>query len=319
MHTTHPPTLSYARDLYGAWLENSRDLSPHTVRAYTTDVSALVDALGPSTALSTLDARAVRSFLELQRSSGLRSSSVRRRAAGIRGFCGFLKRETLTTDDPWPAERLEFHRSRHLPRAVPADELGKLLSYLWCQVSIGDDSHDRPPITNPHGATTLLGCGLMLGTGMRVGELVSLRTHDVDLGSRQIRVLGKGRRERIVYLSDDWLTGMADSYLATRPHLGVSHDQFLFGRSLAPLTASSMRDRLAQAAQIAGVRHITPHMLRHSAATQLVESGVNIRLIQRLLGHASLTTTEIYTHVTDEALRQAVASAGVVSRCLERR
>ncbi len=170
-------------------------------------------------------------------------------------------------------------------------------------------------LTRPFETTTLLGTALMVSTGLRVGELVAFRTTDIDTTNRTIQVMGKGRRERIVYLTDEWLTRLASAYQLTRQHLGTTHDRFLLNAHGAPLTTSTMRARLAKAGRGAGLQqHVTPHMLRHSAATQLIESGVNIRFVQRLLGHASLTTTEIYTHVTDQALRDAVLTAGVLDR-----
>ena len=108
-------------------------------------------------------------------------------------------------------------------------------------------------------------------------------------------------------------------YLETRAGLPVAHSNLLFNRHYGPLTAPAMRSRLAKAAGHAGLSaRVTPHMLRHSAATQLIEAGVDIRYIQRLLGHASLSTTEIYTHVSDQALRRVVSDADVLGRLSSR-
>jgi integrase/recombinase XerD len=153
----------------------------------------------------------------------------------------------------------------------------------------------------------------MVGTGIRVHEVVGIRCRDLDLPERSLRVLGKGRRERHVYLTNDWIAGLTDRYLATRRLLGVQSPMLLFYSRGAPMSASTMRSRLAKAAEVAGLNErVKPHMLRHTAATQLIEAGVDIRFIQRLLGHASLTTTEIYTHVSDRALRRVVSDADVL-------
>ena len=143
----------------------------------------------------------------------------------------------------------------------------------------------------------------MLTTGVRVGELVAIRVEDVDLSNQSIYVIGKGRRERIVYLPSVWLRDLIAAYLLTREASQVGHEHLLFSSPLSPLSTVWVRSRLATAASAAGIRRVTPHMLRHSAATQLIESGVDIRFVQRLLGHASLSTTEIYTHITNDALR----------------
>lgn len=170
-------------------------------------------------------------------------------------------------------------------------------------------------LRNPHEATTLLAVALMLATGVRVQEVVGIRCSDIDVGSRSLRLVGKGRREREVYLTNAWVTGLTRCYLAVRHELEISHPHLLVNRRFARLTPPAMRARLARAADEGGLLcRVTPHMLRHSAATQLMEAGVDIRYIQRLLGHASLSTTEIYTHVSNAALRRVVSEADVLGR-----
>jgi site-specific recombinase XerD len=160
----------------------------------------------------------------------------------------------------------------------------------------------------------------MIATGVRVNEVVSIRCQDIDLSGRRLRIVGKGRRERQVFLTNDWIESLTAAYLRTRAALAVEHAQLLFNRRRDPLTTAAMRSRLAAAASDAGIgARVTPHMLRHTAATQLIEAGVDIRYIQRLLGHASLSTTEIYTHVSDPALLQVVSDADVLGRRLHTR
>jgi integrase/recombinase XerD len=159
----------------------------------------------------------------------------------------------------------------------------------------------------------------MLATGLRVSELVGIRCLDLDSASSSICISGKGSRERTVFVPDHWTLDLLTVYLDVRAGLGIQHPYLLFNRLGEPMTTAAMRSRLAKAATEAGLqRRVTPHMLRHSAATQLIESGVDIRYVQRLLGHASLSTTEIYTHVTDVALRRVVTEANVLDRCLTR-
>jgi integrase/recombinase XerD len=165
----------------------------------------------------------------------------------------------------------------------------------------------------PHETTTLLGVALMVATGVRVNELVSIRCENIDVIRRTVRILGKGSRERQVFLTNDWLTDLTRDYLSVRLRLGVQHDRLLFNRHLAPLTPPAMRARLATITSSASLgARVTPHMLRHTAATRLIEAGVDIRLIQTLLGHASLSTTEIYTHVSNTALQRVLADADVL-------
>ena len=180
---------------------------------------------------------------------------------------------------------------------------------------VGGDSEAKSIRDHPHEGTTLLAVSLMVATGVRVHEVVGIKCRDIDVTGRTIRLLGKGRRERRVYLTNDWITTLTADYLEARATFAPSHPFLLFNLHFDPLTPSAMRSRLAKVAAAAGLpNHVTPHMLRHTAATQLIEAGVDIRYIQRLLGHASLSTTEIYTHVSDEALKRAVSDADVLGR-----
>jgi integrase/recombinase XerD len=155
----------------------------------------------------------------------------------------------------------------------------------------------------------------MVATGIRVNESASIKCRDIDLPGRALRLVGKGRRERQVFLTNDWIAGLTGAYIEARSSLDLDHPHLLFNLRYEPLTPPAMRSRLAKAARAAGLdTHVTPHMLRHTAATQLIEAGVDIRYIQRLLGHASLSTTEIYTHVSDQALKRVVSDADVLGR-----
>lgn len=311
-----PCTLSEAHGRYLVWLRENRDLSAHTVRAYDSDITSLRRTLGDQVAVAELDGGHVQAFFEDQRSRGLCVATLRRRGAGLRSFFGFLRAHDLLLADPWTEAAIAFRRPRNLPRAVSAPDIARLLDHLRAQAQVGDGLMADQPLTRAPDATMLLAVALMLTTGMRVGELVGVRVDDIDLVGQSIYVIGKGRRERVVYLPSPWLRSFVAAYLLTREAHRVGHDQVLFSSSVAPVTTAWVRARLAAAAEAAGVRRVTPHMLRHSAATQLIESGVDIRFVQRLLGHASLSTTEIYTHVTDEALRRAMTSADVLGRTL---
>jgi site-specific recombinase XerD len=307
--------VRHAREQYVRWLLVTRDLSPHTIRAYDGDIAAFERYLGIRAFVRQIDRDRLVAFMEHQRAAGLSPSSIRRRASGVRGFCRWLLSRRLLKADPWVGTTIALGRSRKLPRFVPAHELDRLL--LWLRRTAAVEGADRrnEVLERPHDATTLLAVALMVATGARVTEVVSIRCQDIDLPSRGMRILGKGRRERQVFLTNDWIKDLTCTYLTTRASLGVEHPELLFNWRYEPLTAAAMRSRLVKAASDAGLgARVTPHMLRHTAATQLIEAGVDIRYIQRLLGHASLTTTEIYTHVSDRALRRVVSDADVLGR-----
>jgi site-specific recombinase XerD len=309
--------VNQARQRYIHWLLVARDLSPHTIRAYDGDIVALQRHLGRGPVVAQIDSEGIAAFIERQRTAGLCAASIKRRASCVRGFCRWLVAEQLLEQDPSVGAVIAGRRTRRLPRIVPAHELHRLLRSLIRQAGINESSVQLKVLKRPNEATTLLAVALMLVTGIRVHELVGLRCQDIDVTARSLRLLGKGRRERQVFLANDWIAGLTHAYIRTRMKLAVAHSCLLFNSRGGPLSTASVRSRLATAVQAADLRvKVTPHMLRHTAATQLIEAGVDIRYIQRLLGHASLSTTEIYTHVSDRALKRVVVDADVLGRLL---
>jgi site-specific recombinase XerD len=314
--------ISKARTRYVRWLLVTRDLSPHTIRAYDGDLSSFERYLGPRVDVGEIARDNLISFLEGQKDAGLSPASLRRRASALRGFCRWMLSQDLVEADPWSGTSVALGRSRKLPRVLPTHELDRLLGFLKLAAGADVESAGDPNLVRkrPHESTTLLAVALMVATGVRVNEVVGIRCQDIDLPGRTMRLIGKGRRERQVFLTNDWITGFTGAYIDARSTIDPQHPRLLFNLHYDPLTPPAMRSRLAKAASAAGLgRRVTPHMLRHTAATQLIEAGVDIRYIQRLLGHASLSTTEIYTHVSDRALRRVVSDADVLGRFVQAR
>ncbi|MDQ3741369.1 MAG: tyrosine-type recombinase/integrase [Actinomycetota bacterium] len=308
--------VRHAREQYVRWLRVTKDLSPHTLRAYDGDLAAFERHVGPVSRVGAIDRECVVGFMEAQRAAGLSATSVRRRAAALRGFCRWLMTTRHLRSDPWVGAAVSVGRSRRLPRLVPSSELDRLVLFLRREAGADDDGEGSVDVlARPHQATTLLAVALMVATGVRVHEVVGIRCDDVDLPARCLRIVGKGRRERNVFLTNEWLEGLVSTYIDARGAMAIDHAHLLFNARREPLSPAAMRARLVAAGRNAGLHvRVTPHMLRHTAATQLIEAGVDIRYIQRLLGHASLTTTEIYTHVSDGALRRVVSDADVLGR-----
>lgn len=314
--------IDQARGRYIRWLLATRDLSPHTIRAYEADLSSFQRYLGANFVAVEIDQEDVLSFIEQQKATKLAPASLRRRAAALRGFCRWMLAKGLLTHDPWSDTSLALDRPRRLPRTLPSHELDRLMRFLARAAGVNsrEEPDSRAIEQRPHESTTLLAVALMVTTGIRVHESVSISCHDIDLPGRALRLVGKGRRERQVFLTNDWIASLMRAYIEARSSLGPDHPHLLFNLHYDPLTPPAMRSRLAKAAQAAGLEtHVTPHMLRHTAATQLIEAGVDIRYIQRLLGHASLSTTEIYTHVSDQSLKRVVTDADVLGRLSKER
>lgn len=314
--------IAHARGSYIRWLLATRDLSPHTIRAYDADLVSFQRYLGADFEAAEITQEDVFSFVEQQRAAKLAPASLKRRASALRGFSRWMLSQGLLVDDPWRGASLALGRPRRLPRTLPAHELNCLMGFLAraAGVDASAEPNSRDVEKRPHESTTLLAVSLMVATGIRVNESVSIRCHDIDLPGRALRLMGKGRRERQVFLTNDWIAGLTNAYIEARSKLGLTHSRLLFNLHHDPLSPPAMRSRLAKAARAAGLEtHVTPHMLRHTAATQLIEAGVDIRYIQRLLGHASLSTTEIYTHVSDQSLKRVVSDADVLGRFVQAR
>jgi integrase/recombinase XerD len=305
-----------AREEYVRTLTATRSFSDHTIRAYTADLVAFERHIGGSLPVAVIDRERLVSFLGDQRAAGLAPSTIKRRASGVRRFCRWLLERELIAVDPWAGLTVSAGRRRKLPRNVPDAQLNALMSGL--RLEAGDlPSGPRASDQRIHETTTLLAIALMIATGVRVGEVVAIRCCDIDLSRSVMRILGKGSRERQVYLTNDWIVSLTAGYLETRTTLQVKHEQLLFNRRLEPMSTPSVRARLRSAAvRVGHPSPVTPHMLRHSAATRLVDAGVDIRLIQTLLGHASLSTTEIYTHVSNAALQRVLTEVDVLGRSL---
>jgi integrase/recombinase XerC len=266
-------------------LEAERNLSPHTIKAYRDDLEQFVAhtalALGRSPHPADVDHLMIRGFLAQLHARGLKKTTAGRKLAAIRTFFRFLCREGQLERNPSRA-LLSPRQERRIPSRLEEAEVADLL--------------DIPPKGKAAlKARALL--ELLYSTGIRCAELVGLDLDDVDLEARMIRVLGKGRKERIVPFGGRALQALTD-YLpvraATRPTTDAlfvnPHGDRLTDRGVRYIVARRVR-------QVAARKKISPHTLRHSFATHLLERGADLRAIQELLGHASLSTTQRYTHV----------------------
>jgi integrase/recombinase XerC len=295
-----PAALAEVVDAYQRYLELEAGRSAHTVRAYLGDVVGLLahrQALG-STSLEELDLPELRAWLALQRDGGAARSTLARRAASLRTFTAWAHRAGRLEDDP--GQLLASPRpSRRLPAVLHADEAAAAMR--------AEDEGATPRELRDRAVVELL-----YATAIRVGELVGLDIDDLDEPRRVLRVLGKGAKERTVPYGlaaqralTAWLQDGRPALL--RPHSGSALLLGARGGRIDPRTVRRVVHR--RVAAVPGAPDIGPHGLRHSAATHLLDGGADLRSVQELLGHASLATTQIYTHVSIERLRRTYAQA----------
>ncbi|PPA59548.1 tyrosine recombinase XerC [Micromonospora chalcea] len=301
-----------AVDDFADHLSRVRNRSVHTVRAYVTDLVSLLDhAVRMGCAeLPELDLAVLRSWLAKQRTMGAARTTMARRAAAARTFSAWAHRAGLLADDI--AAPLASPRARReLPTVLRADQAAALMEAAR--------RADAPQPEGLPGADTpeavLLRDRLLLellyGTGVRISEACGLDVTDVDQGRRVVRVLGKGGRERSVPYGVPAQRAL-DAWLSVgRPALAMpgSGRALLLGARGGRLNPTTARRIVADWTEAAGVPRVTPHGLRHSAATHLLEGGADLRAVQELLGHSSLASTQIYTHVSVERLRAAYRQA----------
>ena len=296
----------YAADLkdYLHHLRSRRDVSPHTVRAYRTDLVGLLThltRLGIED-LSRVTLSSVRSWLANQQSRGQSRSTLQRRAAAVRVFFAWAQETGRIPANP--AATLRSPRTvRKLPATLDAADAASMLTAAIAAVEEGG---------GPVAQRDVAILELLYATGMRVSELCGLDLDDLDRDRRVVRVLGKGRKERTVPVGAPALRAV-EAWLATgRGALvtaGSGPAMFVGERGLRVDPRVVRRVVHRALGTVDGAPDLGPHGLRHAMATHLLEGGADLRSVQEMLGHASLATTQIYTHVSNERLRSAFEQA----------
>ncbi|MHA7271624.1 tyrosine recombinase XerC [Arthrobacter sp. HLT1-20] len=295
--------MAAAADAFERYLRMERGRSDHTIRAYRGDVDALLIhavAEGFST-LADLDLGSLRRWLGEQNSAGLARSTLARRAATVRSFTAWALREEIIAVDP--ALRLKApQREKSLPAVLQQQQVGRLLEGMGSAAQSGD----------PVAIRDLAMVELLYATGIRVGELAGLDVDDVFRERRTVKVVGKGNKERVVPYGvpadaalGRWLSAARGSL--HKPHSGPALFLGLRGGRIDQRTVRTVVDRVFSSLEDTSATG--PHTLRHSAATHLLDGGADLRTVQEILGHSSLATTQLYTHVSVERLRDSYRTA----------
>ena len=284
------------RELIDAWideLKGVRRLSRHTLAAYRRDLEALaVYAESRRKEIAQLARQDLEAFVRYRVSSGLAPRSVGRSVASVRSFYRFLVADDRLVDNP--AEDLRAPRAwPALPLVLPAEAIDDLLA--------------QPDPTTPAGLRDRALIELLYATGLRVSELLSLQPGDLNLTQGYLTCIGKGNKERLVPMGKPAIEWLARYQREGQPILlkgRTSPWLFVNARGGGKLTRVGFWKKLKQYGRQAGLsRDLSPHVLRHSFATHLLERGADLRSIQTLLGHADLSTTQIYTHILDARLK----------------
>jgi integrase/recombinase XerC len=281
---------------FARYLGTERRLSIHTLSAYARELASLRDwcERNAVTDWPQLDHQHIRSFAARSHARGLGGRSIQRRLAALRTFFSFLLREGALLRNP--ALDIRAPKSaRRLPHTLDVDQMAELLAH-------------KP--ANALEVRDLALMELFYSSGLRLAELTGLTLRDLDLASGQVRVLGKGSKERIAPVGSMAIKALR-LWLAARAGIAGPDQQAVFvGRNGAPLGPRAVQLRVAALARAAGLpQHLHPHMFRHSFATHLLESSRDLRGVQELLGHANISTTQVYTHLDFQHLAQTYDQA----------
>jgi integrase/recombinase XerD len=288
------PALAEAIDSFLVELRVERGLSPLTIKAYRHDLAQFAELAGTTWRD---DPKPLRAFVTRLQRDGARGTTQARKSAAVRSFYGFALREGIATRDI-PALVDAPRPGAYLPDVLAPEDVERIL--------------DAPPAEDPIGIRDRAILELLYGCGLRVSELVGLDTDRVDLARQQVRVIGKGNRERRVPMGDEarerlhtYRVGPYAAWTAKKPTPAV-----FVGRRGNRMSREAVWQLVRRWADAAGVtERVTPHTFRHSFATHLLEGGADLRVVQALLGHASISTTQLYTHLTGERVREVYARA----------
>ncbi|HNP58207.1 MAG TPA: tyrosine recombinase XerC [Gordonia sp. (in: high G+C Gram-positive bacteria)] len=293
-------------DDFATYLRLEKARSEHTVRAYTGDVRALLSFAGArGVAVADLDLSVLRAWLAEQTRRGIARTTIARQVSSAKTFGAWAAREGLLSDDP--SARLQAPKAhRVLPHVLSPEQANAVTAV---PVDHGDQAIGEEP--SPMQLRDRVILELLYASGIRVGELCGLDVDDVDDSRQVLRVIGKGNKQRTVPFGRPAAQALALWLRDGRPHVATaaSGSALLLGARGGRLDQRMARTVVTNAVEVVGGPAMGPHGLRHSAATHLLEGGADLRIVQELLGHSSLATTQLYTHVSVERLRAVHAQA----------
>lgn len=286
----------FALEDYIHFLKVERQLATNTITSYSRDLNDYIEYLG-SAKLETIDSitrQTILLYLQLMNGQGKSARTVSRHISSIRSFHQFLLREKVTTNDP--TVHLELPKiEQKLPRVLSMEEVDQLIA--------------APDQSKPQGVRDNALLEILYGTGMRVSELIDLDLDDLHLSMGFVRIFGKGGKERIVPLGNKAIESCMRYVNEIRPHFIAKHqgihDALFVNMRGGRLTRQGCWKILKGHALSGNLqKKLTPHILRHSFATHLIENGADLRAVQEMLGHADISTTQIYTHVSRARLKE---------------
>ncbi|HZK01759.1 MAG TPA: tyrosine-type recombinase/integrase [Anaerovoracaceae bacterium] len=311
-------------ELFLVHCEKHRRLAKGSIKGYGIDLRMFSEYLRHSESQISRSEQVTKDVLEnyiMSISGKYKVKTIKRKMACLRSFFGYLEEKEAIDDTPFRKFRLRLREGYRAPESLSIGEMNRFIKAVY------DDQFATSAIKelmrlkdekNPY-LKTLNGnffwirdiaiIELLFATGLRVAELCALRFRDYDRSERSLYIIGKGNKERILYLENDEVLKVFDNYLFFRNAIAIDHSYVFITRFKEQMSTQAVRNLIAKYAAIAGInKNITPHVFRHSFASLLLESGVDIKYIQEFLGHSSISTTQIYLHTSENEKRKILAS-----------
>lgn len=284
---------------YISYLSAERNASPYTVRNYKTDILSFFKFLKDKrvNTLHEVDRKVIRAYMSQLTEQGYVKPSIARRLSALRSFYRYLQREEIITINPF-ATTSSPKLDKRLPEFLTIEEMERLLK--------------APDLSTPQGMRDRALMELLYASGLRVSELTGLNLEEIDFDTHEVRILGKGSKERVVLMGEPAMKALSIYLKQGRPRLLAKKkvSAVLVNRYGKCLSERFVQKKIQDYANAVGIKkRVHPHMLRHTFATHLLDGGADLRVVQELMGHAQLTSTQIYTHVTKSHARKVYLSA----------
>lgn len=278
-----------------------------TKSAYASDMAQFVTYAGRKTDLCSLSNIEIEKWVSYLKNNNYSPASIRRKVVVLKLFFSYWVRKGVVSESPFWRVQVHYGRITQLPRALTEKEMQTLLkqtqsNYLQTRKKTRQESTLTIVASDNYRALRNIAIlEVFFATGMRVGEVSAININDVSSSESSIKVQGKGGKERMAFVVDKFALKILMEYMNIRGNICSSSSAFFLNSSGTRLSSQGIANIIKQLRSESGIeRHITPHMLRHTVATLLLRNGVDIRVVQEFLGHASITTTQRYTHVTKE-------------------
>jgi integrase/recombinase XerD len=321
--------MNQASDEFLKGYFSTHERSKKTKDAYCSDLTQFLSFAGEDMGLLSLSSVVIENWAAHLQQEGYSPTSIRRKIVVLRVFCSYWVRKGGLTESPFWRVKFSLGRIEKLPRTLTEDEVRSLLyqaqhnhSIVKASQNVIEIAVDQLSQVSPSTYRELRNLALidiLFATGMRVGEVSALDVQDYLVKEAIFKVKGKGGRNRLAFIVDEETLRVQRAHIETRKRIESKSPALFLNASGERLSTQGIANVIAQLRQDAGIdRHITPHMLRHTVATLMLRNGVDIRVVQEFLGHASIATTQRYTHITKEhlvgVLRKYHPSFGVRSR-----